>query len=150
MNGEFEGSLSDIERIELHEEDMVKPTYFGSKPPTTKTALARAEKEGLKVVYPGPHELQIDIDGAENFTIWAQHFTILEKWLKVKNISVIPSMSHEVGHYHITIESERYFNIFERMLLQAVLGSDLKRELLGFVMAKNGESKPTLFLEKKD
>jgi hypothetical protein len=147
MNGEFEVTLADALEIGCSKSDA--PDYFNGAAPNTKTALDRAKKEGLKVVYPTAHELQIDIDNPRSFVIWAEHLSILEEWLKIKSIKMTQSLSGEVGHYHITVESERYFNGVERFFLQAILGSDLKRELLGFVMAKKDETKPTLFLEKK-
>ena len=36
-----------------------------------------------------------------------------------------------------------------KLLLQACLGSDRVRELLGYVQMKNGDAHPTLFLESK-
>lgn len=51
-----------------------KPQYFpGNSQPTTKTALDRAKKDGLKVVYPGPKELQIDIDSENNLGTFYGH-----------------------------------------------------------------------------
>jgi len=131
--------------------ELEKPQYFpGGDQPTTKTVLERAKKEGLKVVYPGPHDLQIDIDSSANFRTFGDHLSILSKYLDIDKVLITGSLSGEVGHYHVTITSKsRYFSVSERICLQALLGSDLKREVLGFIMTKNGESKPTLFLEKK-
>ncbi len=126
------------------------PKYFpGDSQPTTKTAVNRAKKEGLKVVYPGPKELQIDIDSERNLAIFFDHLSILRKYLGIEKVAMTPSLSGEASHYHIIMSCARYINISERICLQALLGSDLKREVLGFIMMKNGESKPTLFLEKK-
>lgn len=127
-----------------------KPQYFpGDNQPTTKTAVERAKKEGLKVVYPGPKELQIDIDSEKNLATFMEHLSILAKYLDIVRIVITPSLSGKTLHFHATVACTRYFNVPERICLQALLGSDLKREVLGFIMMKNGESKPTLFLEKK-
>lgn len=131
-------------------EDEETPKYFpGNSQPTTKTAIARAKKDGLRVVYPGPKELQVDIDSEKNLATFYDHLAILRKYLDIEKVVVTPSLSGEEGHWHITVSCTRYFNVPERICLQALLGSDLKREVLGFIMMKNGEGKPTLFLEKK-
>lgn len=122
--------------------------WKNSTQPTTKTAVERAEKDGLRVVYPEPKELQIDIDSEKNLGVFYEHLAILRKWLMVEKVVMTPSLSGKEGHYHITVSCGRYFNAPERICLQALLGSDLKREVLGFIMMKNGELKPTLFLEK--
>jgi hypothetical protein len=125
-------------------------SYFsGEGQPTTKTAIQRAKKDGLSVIYPGPKELQIDIDNEKSFTTFSEHLKILSKYLGIQKIVITPSLSGEPGHYHITVSCDRFFGVPERISLQALLGSDLRREVLGFIMMKNGEGKPTLFLEKK-
>ncbi len=137
-------------QIQCTDKKDMKPKYFpGDKQPTTKTAVERAKKDGLRVVYPGSKELQIDIDSEKNLGVFYEHLAILRKWLQVEKVVMTPSLSGEEGHYHVTVSCGRYFNVPERVCLQALLGSDLKREVLGFIMMKNGESKPTLFLEKK-
>src|SRR6266403_3694889 len=115
-------------------DDDEAPKYFpGNSQPTTKTAIARAKKDGLRVVYPGPHDLQVDIDSHQNLRLFIDNFAILEKWLDVKEMRLQNSLSEEPGHYHVTITSKsRYFSVPERICLQALLGSDLKREVLGF------------------
>src|ERR1700722_6992387 len=129
-----------VERIsDLHEDESEIPKYFGDKPPSTKTAIERAKKEGLKVVYPGPHDLQIDVDSEANLKTFWEHHAILQKWLDTKAIHIEKSLSGDPGHFHVTvISATRYFSAQDRLLLQALLGSDLKREILGFVMLKSG------------
>jgi hypothetical protein len=136
--------------LDIHEGEDDPPKYFpGNDQPTTKTALDRAKKEGLRVVYPMSQELQVDIDSQSNFRIFGDHLALLGKYLGIQKVTITPSMSEEAGHFHATILCTRHFNTQDRIFLQALLGSDLKRELLGFIMMKNGELKPTLFLEKK-
>ncbi len=137
-------------QIQCTDEESERPKYFpGDTQPTTKTAVERAEKDGLRVVYPEPKELQIDIDSEKNLGVFYEHLAILRKGLMVEKVVMTPSLSGKEGHYHVTVSCGRYFNAPERICLQALLGSDLKREVLGFIMMKNGELKPTLFLEKK-
>ncbi len=130
-----------------HNETYVKSGVPGV--PTIKAALEKAKAEGFKVVYPKPNELQLDIDRAEDYVVWQAHRSILDEYFKI--LKVVETPSQEKGHMHVTVTVEKSFNPFERIAFQAVLGSDRKREILGLIMNKLGhESKPTLFLEKKD
>ena len=140
----FEELLGESTEIESE-----APQHFpGDTQPTTKTAIDRAEKEGLEVVYPGPKQLQIDVDRPDQFKTFLEHLAILTKYLDVKEMKCTESKTP--GHRHITLTCGRFISVPERICLQALLGSDLKREVLGFIMMKNGEPKPTLFLEKKE
>lgn len=137
-----------IEGIELVESETYIPKENAGLP-STKAALEKAKSENLKVVYPKPTELQLDIDRAEDYAVWQAHRSILDEYFKIVKVVEVPSQ--EKGHMHITVTVEKGFNPFERIAFQAVLGSDRKREILGLIMNKLGhESKPTLFLEKKD
>lgn len=137
-----------MRRDALTNVEPLSETYFpGEDAPSTEKALERAKKEGLKVVYPEKNQLQIDIDRPEDYKIWAEHRFIVERFLKIKKIVETPSK--EAGHWHIVVDLGVQIEPIQRILLQAVLGSDRKRELLGFVMLNNGEEKPTLFLESK-
>lgn len=142
-----------IENFEIHR-DVVESmeTYIPGKPPgvpTTALAFEKAKAKNLEVVYPGPRELQIDIDRPEDYAVWQAHREIFDQHFKI--LKVVETPSEEKGHLHLTVTIGRCLNPFERIALQAVLGSDRKRELLGLVMYMIGrEHKPTLFLEKKD
>jgi hypothetical protein len=126
------------------------PAYLAENElPTTQAALDKAEREGLRVVYPEPNELLLDIDGPEAMATWLQQRTLLDKFFGIKKIVETPSLSNEPGHWHITVSLLTAVSAETRLLLQAVLGSDRKRELLGLVMLHSGEQKPTLFLEAK-
>ncbi|SRR6266700_1463941 len=127
-------------------------TYVSTKVaglPSTKAALEKAKADNLKIVYPKSNELQIDIDRPEDYAVWQAHRGVLDEYFRI--VKVVETPSNEKGHLHITVTIDGVLNPFERIAFQAVLGSDRKRELLGLIMNKLGhESRPTLFLEKKD
>jgi len=49
----------------------------------------------------------------------------------------------------VVVTLERNVEPMERILIQAFLGSDLKREALSWVRIVNNDPNPTLFFEKK-
>jgi hypothetical protein len=117
--------------------------------PTTASAFKRAEEQDLEIVYPKVNEIQLDIDNKEAYNYFHENKWILEQWFGIRAITERVSKSGG-DKRHITVELGTALTTVTRILLQAVLGSDRKRELLSFVMyAKGGEKKPTLLLEKK-
>jgi len=116
--------------------------------PTTASAFKKAEEQDLEIVYPKVNELQLDIDNKEAYAYFHENKWILEQWFGIRVITERVSKSGG-DKRHITVELGTALTTVTRILLQAVLGSDRKRELLSFVMyAKGDEKKPTLLLEK--
>lgn len=117
--------------------------------PSTASAFRRADEQGLEIVYPKANELQLDIDNKEAYDYFHQNKWILEQWFGIRAITERVSKSGG-DKKHITVQLGVVLTTVTRILLQAVMGSDKKRELLSFVMyAKGNEKKPTLLLEKK-
>ncbi len=108
----------------------------------------RAEARGCYVVDPQPNELFIDIDREEDF----EYFKKNVNWLKdiVECWHITPSPSGKPGHYHIVVTLKRAVrDAFERIGLQAILGSDRLREVLSWRNALNNSGRPTCFFEKE-
>jgi len=90
-----------------------------------------AAERDKKVIYPKPNELFIDIDSPENLKIFHKNLVILDRMSVTLGYKQYPSRTE--GHCHIIV------NMFddvkdekERCLLQALLGSDQTKELLGY------------------
>lgn len=117
--------------------------------PTTASAFRKAEEQNLEIVYPKENELQLDIDNKEAYDYFHQNKWILEQWFGIRSITERVSKSGG-DKKHITVELGVILTTVTRILLQAVMGSDKKRELYSFIMyAKGNEKKPTLLLEKR-
>jgi hypothetical protein len=90
-----------------------------------------AAERDKKVIYPKPNELFIDIDSPENLKIFHKNLVILDRMAVTLGYKQYPSRTE--GHCHIIvalyddIKDEK-----ERCLLQALLGSDQTKELLGY------------------
>lgn len=107
-----------------------------------------ARANGCAIVYPADNELQLDIDSEADFTRFEDQLPILKRTVGVTTWRVHPSKSGGEKR-HVTVVLDRdVTDARERILLQALLGSDRKRELLSLVYLNAGRAKPTLFFEK--
>lgn len=111
--------------------------------PNSQRALDQAQREGLAVVYPEDNQLQIDLDNEHSYRLFQNQLLIVEKFIGSCAVKERPSKSGKPGKLHVTL------TFIERLALQAMLGSDRIRELLGYVQFKNNDPHPVLFLEKK-
>lgn len=110
----------------------------------------KAKALGMEVVLPEADELQIDLDSPMDQYVMEALLPILrENGFPVKVVTITKSSG---GGKHATLRAPRELSTVERLLLQACLGSDRKRELLGFVHHINPEGEhngyPTCFFEK--
>jgi len=116
--------------------------------PNSTRAIEEAEREGLDVRFPTDHELLIDIDNDHSYELFEHQILIVKKFFSAVNVQVTPSR-HGLPGRHIVVTMQRSVTELERITLQACLGSDRVREVLGFVQMMNGDPHPTLFLEAK-
>lgn len=108
-------------------------------------AEKEAEARGQIVVYPGDDELQIDIDTEAQYETFEKNLYTLGDCYKVRKK---PSKSGH-PHYHITLTriGRPPFSMWERIALQAILGSDLTRETMNALRYMNGVERPVRFFE---
>jgi hypothetical protein len=117
--------------------------------PSNKLALDKAEAEGLRVVYPTEKELQIDIDNEQSYLFFLDRKNLVHRFIGIEDFQVSPSKSG-LPRRHITVRLKTPVTVLERICLQACLGSDRVREVLGYVRYKHNDPSPTLFFEKKE
>ncbi len=114
---------------------------------------AEAAEKGWDVVLPGDNELQIDIDDEESLDVYDEMVDVLESTgYYIVNERRTPSKG---GNTHITVKVVGHgltISPLERVALQAMLGSDRKRELLSLLRIWKPEANrpPTLFFEVQD
>jgi len=131
---------SDLENKEIH--------YDPKGAPNSQRAYTEAAAKGLEVVLPASNELQIDIDNEHSYLLFQKQIQIVQAFIGVVDIREAPSKSGQKWKMHITVELDVDVTTLERLALQAMLGSDRVRELLGYVQFKNDDPYPTLFIEK--
>lgn len=110
-----------------------------------------AQEEGLEIVEALSCELTLDIDSD------AEHDTSLDLWkvfmknnleadLRVGYLGILTTTSRNGGK-HIYIRLQKELDVPTRIALQASLGSDRTRELLGILRELVGGERPCCMLE---
>lgn len=107
-----------------------------------------AKKANQTVILPKGNECQLDIDSKEQYDRFEDVLKWAEDLLEIKKVTKLPSKTK--GHYHITVEFYKELSLWERIALQAVLGSDLTRELLNSIRAINGDENPSALFKALD
>jgi hypothetical protein len=107
-----------------------------------------AKEKGLKVVLPEDNQLQIDLDTEEAF----DEFNRRLDWFEFeKGAYTAESHFSNSGkpHRHITLTFKNVkFEEYQRIALQAALGSDIIREYLNCKRLWKGCKNPTRLFEK--
>jgi hypothetical protein len=126
----------------------IAPSDFGG---TLESSYAyhQAELNGHVVVLPKDNELLIDIDSDAAEQLFHKQLTKVNEYVGVSTWTATPSKSGEPERKHIIVQLQRSIAQIERIVLQAVLGSDLRRELLSYCRWTIGDPQPTLFFEKQ-
>lgn len=110
---------------------------------------AMARSMGLDAYFPAENELFIDIDSEGQLQHLYKNLDVVQKTLDGADIiRKTPSPSGKPGHYHVVIRCGKPASLVERMLLQAVLGSDLTREVLSWCRFRQGNTSPIALFEK--
>lgn len=110
--------------------------------------ILRVQQGGLRVVLPEANQLQIDIDSEEHLLSFMSALgVILRNWdTEGIDVEAHPSKSG-LPRLHITLTLPFEVSPWQRIALQAALGSDPTRELLSATRLMRGDSHPTLFVE---
>lgn len=123
------------------------PAYVTSQ--TIAETEKDADERGTDIRVPKSNELFVDIDSARDF---ARFKSVIEMFTRVESVdSWTASPSSSGGqHQHVVVRMYRNVTDFERIAFQAMLGSDLKREILSYERLKTGSHPhPTVFFEPK-
>jgi hypothetical protein len=110
-------------------------------------AEVSAKAKGLVLHRPDPNELFIDIDDEPSLAIFHQAIGLLGSM--VLGFTRAPSPSGDPHRFHIRVRLDYDLkNDFERIALQALLGSDRLHEMLSWVAAVRGVVGVTVLFEK--
>lgn len=122
-----------------------------------KDPVKEAAEQNLKLVLPeSSQHLLVDIDSEDDeiHLLHMIHDVLASNRINVEIEKSIPSRSGEPGHkhYYLRISGDDLIlhTPVDRILLQAVLGSDRKRELLSYLRLRRTSYYPTVFFEKAD
>ena len=112
------------------------------------SAIAQAEKDGNRVVFPEENQLFIDIDSEEAGERFHRLFTKFKTLIDEDASILYDEPSFTEGHRHIIVETGLHLTDESRLMFQCLLGSDQVRELLAYVRVSEGDEHPSLFIEK--
>lgn len=106
-----------------------------------------AREKGLVAVLPEEDQLFLDIDHTDDLKVMRDVIKVLRHngfviWEERRTTS-------KSGNVHVYLRCERALGTLERVLLQACLGSDRKREVLSYLRERAGNFAPTVFFEKE-
>lgn len=97
---------------------------------TREKAIAKAVADGMTVVESHDRVLLLDIDTEAELELCRQLLAMCKTYLDFTHATVTRSKSNK-WHVHVHLKTPR--PLPERILLQARLGSDRKREVLNFL-----------------
>jgi hypothetical protein len=102
----------------------------------------------VKVVLPEPRQLQLDIDSPKLPEGYTEQFHILNQINPVLKEHTTTSKS---GNLHVYIDLMNDITPVERVMFQACMGSDIKRELLTYQnLLDSTNERPQFLFEKAD
>lgn len=133
-----------LDNAELHEaheryENALSPETFA-----IQADLARANN--FDVIEADEYTLLLDLDAPEALAQFEHVFPILERHFIVVKQETWKSKS---GHTHKLLELAKPLSVMERLLLQAALGSDGRREVIALVRLHNGVANPSRLFKPK-
>lgn len=111
-------------------------------------AVKLASDKNQKVIPANNQILQIDIDSEEDFKVYEANAQLLLQEISDKPVKITVSASG-YPHRHIIVELKRPTDIWERIALQAILGSHLTREMFNAYRVIKGIECPIVFFEGK-
>jgi len=90
--------------------------------------------------------LQLDIDSEEGYQQYKKGMEMVQN--NIPLLHIVETMSKSGGK-HITIYLAEAMDVWKRLALQAILGSDFKREALNFNRIIHNDPFPILFYEER-
>lgn len=130
-----EHAVSDSER------DIESPTK-------RRQYFEEAASNGFYPVVPNSNCCQIDIDNESQYNTFMKNRAVISRNCGWEPELVSDEASRTKGHRHITVRMPFVMNDEERILWQALLGSDPTRELLSLLRSRRGLEMPIIFMEK--
>jgi hypothetical protein len=94
-----------------------------------------------------PNELQIDLDNAESIRRHGHYYVMLEREGLTHGWVATYTASKTLNHLHCSIELPKPLPVETRVLLQALLGSHITRELYNYVRVTRKAPMPIIFFK---
>ncbi len=118
--------------------------HYLPNPSTFEDLVAKAAKTGRQVVRPLLNQIFIDLDSQSDLIMFMDR---LETFKRFESAGCVVTTSQTDDHYHAIVTLDREPSPWERVALQAALGSDRKRELLAIINRVGDMPGPNCFFE---
>lgn len=106
---------------------------------------ALAASHNCDLIVADDNTLLVDLDNADSKNTFQSNLPIVKQKYSVVNIERWPSKSRRGEH--VMLKLSEPVDVVTRLLLQATLGSDLKRELLGLYLVKRNHPTPSVLFK---
>jgi serine/threonine protein kinase len=124
---------------------------YPHRPGTWGQTVQRAQARNATIEPANPQLLQIDLDGPEAYERFNER---IEMW---ENIPELPRLgrvtvrpSRTPGNKLVTIALPHRYRVITRLLMQALLGSDLRREMLAYASHRNHHPQPIVLFRPQE
>ena len=109
---------------------------------------AAAAKDNYDIILPADDDIFVDLGSAQDVYVMEAILALFkDQGYPIIHTKTTRSKS---GNKHAYLKAPGPLTELERLLLQAILGSNREREALGFLRVIRGESPVTVFFEKKE
>lgn len=108
-------------------------------------AAEKAISAGFTVVQSTERTLLIDIDRNGSLIEFEQRLAWVAHYLPLREVERWPSKSGR--GWHVVVKSTEEMSPVERLLLEACLGSDLRRAFYGLLHARKGFMNPSMLFK---
>lgn len=116
---------------------------------SSEGAIKWAAENGVTVRIPEANQLFLDIDDEYGRDTFEKNRDIIDTVYGIENITSTPSRSGKRGRCHMVVNLKTNINPITRIAIQAVLGSDRRREAHSLRRVMAIDLNPTLFFEKE-
>lgn len=116
---------------------------------TDAAALDKADRHGLDVLFSDSRTLQLDLDSDDALERFQQQYDMLYNNGVIIDHATCEVLQSKSGNYHVIVHLTRSHMVLERIMLQALLGSDIKREMLAYIGWEKGQQNPVLLFRPR-
>lgn len=115
--------------------------------------LRKAERLNCTPEYSDAYTLQLDLDSEDAYNTFLAQYDLLRELPFINDVvlgwNTVDEQRSRSGNRHVTIKLSSPQPALIRILLQALLGSDLKRELLSYTGLLHGQGRPSVLFRPK-
>jgi hypothetical protein len=117
-----------------------------------EVAQEKAEASGCVIDLATPHLLQLDLDSEAAYKLFLEQVRLLHDHEIIPTDTQVVARPSKSGNLHVTLILPKYTDwpTTKRIMVQALLGSDLKREALNLSRFQHSAPEAILLFRPKD